>query len=155
MRPPLQVPASLNGDALLNELRGHESQLAVVIDEYGGTAGGVSTEDLVEELVGQVVDEHDGSKVPEVLVLSDGSWSASGRLHKDTFTEFGFDVDGGHYDTIAGLLLEQLGRIPDTGESVVIDGWRLTVTRMDGHRIDRVLLTPPDERPPADERKTS
>jgi magnesium and cobalt exporter, CNNM family len=60
-------------------------------------------------------------------------------------------VDGGHYDTIAGLLLERLGRIPDTGESIVIHGWRLTVTRMDGHRIDRVLLMPRDQGPPADE----
>lgn len=151
MRPPLQVPASLNGDSLLNELGGHQFQLAVVIDVYGGTAGVVTTEDLVEELVGQVVDEHDASEVPEVLALPDGSWSVSGRLHTDSFAEFGFDVDGGHYDTIAGLLLERLGRIPDTGESIVIDGWRLTVTRMDGHRIDRVLLMPPDQGPPADE----
>jgi CBS domain containing-hemolysin-like protein len=155
MRPPLQVPASLNGDALLNELRGHQFQLEVVIDEYGGTAGVVTTEDLVEELVGQVVDEHDASEVPEVLALPDGGWSVSGRLHTDSFAEFGFDVDGGHYDTIAGLLLERLGRIPDTGESIVIDGWRLTVTRMDGYRIDRVLLMPPDQGRPADEPGTS
>jgi CBS domain containing-hemolysin-like protein len=155
LRPPLHVPATLKGDALLNELRGDEFQLAVVIDEYGGTAGVVTTEDLVEELVGQVVDEHDASEVPEVLALPDGSWSVSGRLHKDTFSEFGFDITGGHYDTIAGLVLEQLGRIPDAGESAVLDGWTLIVTRVEGHRIERVLLMPPDEGPPADDVETS
>jgi CBS domain containing-hemolysin-like protein len=150
MRPPLRVPASLGSDALLNELRAHEFQLAVVIDEYGGTAGVVTTEDLVEELVGQVVDEHDATEAPDVLALSDGSWSVSGRLHRDAFSEFGLEVDGGHYDTIAGLLLERLGRIPDGGESVLVDGWRLTAARMDGHRIDRIVLTPPSQGP-ADE----
>ncbi|MDT4910713.1 MAG: magnesium and cobalt exporter, family [Pseudonocardiales bacterium] len=142
MQPPLRVPASLGSDALLTELRDHEFQLAVVIDEYGGTAGVVTTEDLVEELVGQVVDEHDEAEAPDVLPLSDGSWSVSGRLHKDAFSEIGLEASGGHYDTIAGLLLEQLGRIPVGGESVVVGDWRLTAMRMDGNRIDRVVVTP-------------
>lgn len=150
MQPPLQVPASLGSEALLNELRAHDFQLAVVIDEYGGTAGVVTTEDLVEELVGQVVDEHDGPEAPDLLPLSDGGWSVSGRLHKDAFSEIGFEAIDGHYDTIAGLLLEELGRIPAGGESVQVGTWRLTATRMDGNRIDRVAVTPHTQGP-ADE----
>ena len=142
IQPPLRVPASLGSDALLTQLRAHDFQLAVVIDEYGGTAGVVTTEDLVEELVGQVVDEHDAAQPPDVLPLSDGSWSVSGRLHKDDFSDLGFEAADGHYDTIAGLLLEQLGRIPVAGDSVVVGDWRLTATRMDGNRIDRVGISP-------------
>lgn len=150
MRPPLQVPASLHADALLTELRSHEFHLAVVIDEYGGTAGVVTIEDLVEELVGQVVDEHDLAEVPDILALSDGGWSVSGRLHKDALEEFGFVDGGGHHDTIAGLLLEELGHIPEVGESVVVDRWRLTASRMQGHRIDRINVVPPSKGPASD-----
>jgi CBS domain containing-hemolysin-like protein len=145
MQPPLRVPASLGSEALLDELRAHGVQLAVVIDEYGGTAGVVTSEDLVEELVGQVVDEHDAAEAPDVLPLSDGNWSVSGRLHRDAFGEIGFEAGGGHYDTIAGLVLEQLGRIPSAGESVQVGGWRVTASRMDCNRIDRVVLTPPGQ----------
>jgi CBS domain containing-hemolysin-like protein len=142
MQPPLRVPASLGSDALLTRLRAHDFQLAVVIDEYGGTAGVVTTEDLVEELVGQVVDEHDAAEPPDVLPLSDGGWSVSGRLHKDDFSDLGFEAADGHYDTVAGLLLERLGRIPVVGESVVVGDWRLSATRMVGNRIDRVGISP-------------
>lgn len=149
MRPPLQVPASINADMLLKQLRDHEFQLAVVVDEYGGTAGVVTIEDLVEELVGQVVDEHDVDEAPDVLTLPDGSWSVSGRLHKDVLEQFGLADNGGHHDTVAGLLLEELGHIPEAAESVVVDGWRLTATRMEGHRIDRVHVIPPDKGSPS------
>lgn len=144
MVEPLRVPTSLDCDSLLVELRRYEPQLAVVIDEYGGTAGVVTVEDLVEELVGAVLDEHDTGEAPEVIALSDGTWSVSGRLHRDAFEEYlGFSAPTGHYETLAGLILEQLGRLPDPGDTVEVDGWRFTVTRMDRRRIDRVLVVPP------------
>jgi CBS domain containing-hemolysin-like protein len=144
MVEPARVPESLDCDALLLVLRRHGLQMAVVVDEYGGTAGVVTLEDLVEELVGQVLDEHDTAEAPEVLPLSDGGWSVSGRLHRDAFVEqLGLEAPAGHYDTLAGLVLERLGRLPEPGDTVDVGGWMLTVTRMDGRRIDRITVRPP------------
>jgi CBS domain containing-hemolysin-like protein len=144
MVEPARVPESLDCDALLLVLRRHGLQMAVVVDEYGGTAGVVTLEDLVEELVGQVLDEHDTGEAPEVLPLSDGGWSVSGRLHRDAFDEqLGLVAPPGHYDTLAGLVLERLGRLPEPGDTVDVNGWMLIVTRMDGRRIDRVSVRPP------------
>jgi CBS domain containing-hemolysin-like protein len=155
MAEPTRVPESLSVDALLPALRQGGLQLAVVVDEYGGTAGVVTLEDLVEELVGPVRDEHDTAEAPEVQSLPDGGWSVSGQLHRDEFAEqIGLTPPVGRYDTLAGLVLERLGRMPEAGDSVDVNGATLTVDRIDGHRIDRVLLRPrgtPDgsARPPA------
>lgn len=143
MTEPVRVPQSLPCDDLLTELRGHGLQLAVVVDEYGGTAGVVTMEDLVEELVGEVRDEHDRFEEPDVIVLSDGSWSVSGLLRRDELErDLRFEPPEGPFDTLAGLMLYQLGRIPAAGETITVDGWSFTVTRMDGHRIDRVRVRP-------------
>lgn len=144
MAEPVRVPESLHLDDVLTELRGRGLQLAVVIDEYGGTAGVVTVEDLVEELVGDVRDEHDRVEEPDVIVLSDGSWSVSGLLRRDELeSRLGFTPPEGPYDTLAGLVLYQLGRIPQVGDATTVDGWTFTATRMDGHRIDRVRVRPP------------
>jgi CBS domain containing-hemolysin-like protein len=144
MAEPARVPESLDCDSLLLVLRRHGLQMAVVVDEYGGTAGVVTLEDLVEELVGQVLDEHDTGEAPELLALSDGGWSVSGRLHRDAFDEqLGLAAPPGHYDTLAGLVLERLGRLPEPGDTVDVSGWTLTVTGMDGRRIDRIEVRPP------------
>jgi CBS domain containing-hemolysin-like protein len=148
MVEPARVPESLDCDALLPALRRYGLQMAVVVDEYGGTAGVVTLEDLIEELVGQVRDEHDTGEAPEVLPLSDGGWSVSGRLHRDAFAEqLDLDAPPGHYDTLAGLVLERLGRLPEPGDSVDLGGWTLAVTRMDGRRIDRIEVRPPGTGP--------
>jgi CBS domain containing-hemolysin-like protein len=137
----VQVPESLPADALLRTLRRQGMQLAVVVDEYGGTAGVVTLEDLVEELVGQVLDEHDTAETPEVLPLPGGGLSVSGQLHRDAFAEqLGLDAPAGHYETLAGLVLERLGRMADPGDSVDVQDWTLTVTGLDGHRIDRIVV---------------
>lgn len=144
MAEPVRVPESLHLDDVLTALRGHGLQLAVVVDEYGGTAGVVTVEDLVEELVGEVRDEHDRLEEPDVIALSDGSWSVSGLLRGDELeAQLGFSPPAGPFDTLAGLVLYRLGRIPEAGGSVTVDGWRFTVTRMDGRRIDRVRVRPP------------
>jgi CBS domain containing-hemolysin-like protein len=140
--PVPAVPGSLDGDALLDRLRGQGLQVAIVVDEYGGTAGIVTLEDLVEEIVGDVRDEHDRLEVSRVQSLGKQSWIISGLLRADEVADaIGFAMPEGDYETVAGLVLERLGRIPDVGDEVELDGWRLIVTRMDRRRIADLRLT--------------
>jgi CBS domain containing-hemolysin-like protein len=135
-RPVPTVPESLDGDTLLNRLRGSGLQIALVVDEYGGTAGVVTLEDLIEEIVGDVRDEHDRGEVSPVRSLGKDSWMVSGLLRDDELAEAtGFRMPPGEYETLAGLVLSRLGRIPEVNDGVVIDGWQVTVMRMDRHRI--------------------
>jgi CBS domain containing-hemolysin-like protein len=116
-RPVLTVPESLDGDALLTRLRESDSQLGVVVDEYGGTAGIVTLEDLIEEIVGDVRDEHDAAGPGPVRPLGTDSWLVSGLLRGDELAEAtGFVLPHGDYETLAGLVLARLGRIPDVGD---------------------------------------
>jgi CBS domain containing-hemolysin-like protein len=147
------VPESLDGDALLASLRESALQLAVVVDEYGGTAGIVTLEDLVEEIVGDVRDEHDRAEQAKIRPLGHGSWLVSGLLRDHEVADAtGFEVPPGAYETLAGLVLAQLGRIPDVGDEVVVDGWRLTVMRRDRNRVAELRLARPDTpgNPPRD-----
>jgi CBS domain containing-hemolysin-like protein len=135
------VPESLDGDALLTSLRGSGLQMAVVVDEYGGIAGIVTLEDLVEEIVGDVRDEHDRAEQAQVRPMGKGSWLVSGLLRDDEVADAtGFEMPPGAYETLAGLVLARLGRIPDEGDDVVVDGWRLTVMRRDRNRIAELRL---------------
>jgi CBS domain containing-hemolysin-like protein len=139
MRPVPTVPESLLGDSLLNRLRDSRFQLAIVVDEYGGTAGLVTLEDVVEEIIGDVRDEHDDDEAPASQQLGVDSWRVSGQLRADEIRDVtGFRMPDGDYETIAGLILERLGKIPSAGDWTDIDGWRLTVTTMDRHRIAEV-----------------
>ena len=136
MRPMPTVPESLPGDSLLDRLRDSRFQLAIVVDEYGGTAGLVTLEDVVEEIIGDVRDEHDQQEAPASRRLDADSWLVSGQLRADEIADVtGFRMPEGDYETISGLIFERLGKIPDTGEFTVVDGWRLSVTAMDRHRI--------------------
>jgi CBS domain containing-hemolysin-like protein len=135
-QPAQTVPESLDGDTLLDRLRGSGLQLAVVVDEYGGTAGLVTLEDLVEEIVGDVRDEHDRGEVNPVRPLGRDSWMVSGLLRDDELADAtGFRMPEGDYETLAGLVLARLGRIPEVNDEVRIDGWRITVMAMDRHRV--------------------
>lgn len=141
-RPVPTVPSSLDGDALLDRLRGKGLQVAVVVDEYGGTAGIVTLEDLVEEIVGDVRDEHDRLEVSQVRPLDARNWIISGLLRADEVADaVGFVMPEGDYETVAGLVLERLGRIPTVGDEIELPGWRLTVTRMDRRRVAELQLT--------------
>ncbi len=140
--PVLTVPESLDGDALLDRLRGSPAQLAVVVDEYGGTAGIVTLEDMVEEIVGDVRDEHDPDGPGRVRRLGQGGWLVSGLLRGDELAEAtGFVVPEGAYETVAGLVLARLGRIPEVSETVTVNGWRLTVMRRERNRIAELRLS--------------
>ncbi|MBO0851104.1 MAG: HlyC/CorC family transporter [Pseudonocardia sp.] len=141
-RPVLTVPESLDGDALLARLRESDSQLGVVVDEYGGTDGIVTVEDLIEEIVGDVRDEHDREGPAPVRPLGKDSWLVSGLLRADELAEAtGFVPPAGDYETLAGMVLERLGRIPDVGDDLDVDGWRLTVMARERNRIAELRLS--------------
>ncbi len=140
MGPVPQVPEAVHLDRLLVTLREPGLQMAVVVDEYGGTAGIVTLEDLVEELVGEVDDEHDRASRPTVEQRRTGL-ELSGLLRDDEVEELaGFTMPVGPYDTLGGLVMAGLGRMPRAGDVVEVAGWRLTVTELDGRRVDRVLV---------------
>jgi CBS domain containing-hemolysin-like protein len=150
-QPVAVVPSTLDGDALMAQLRGNGLQTALVVDEYGGTAGMVTGEDLIEEIVGDVRDEHDDA-TPDVVAAGTG-WRVSGLLRIDEVAATtGYRAPEGEYETIGGLVLQQLGHIPVAGETVELmafdpEGrsdhsgrWLATVVRMDGRRIDLLEL---------------
>jgi CBS domain containing-hemolysin-like protein len=141
-RPVLTVPESLDGDTLLVRLRSSSLQVGLVVDEYGGTAGLVTLEDLVEEIVGDVRDEHDRGEASPVRSLGRDSWIVSGLLRDDEVAEAtGFRMPEGDYETLAGLVLARLGRIPEVNDEIQVHGWRITVLRMDRHRIAELRVT--------------
>lgn len=141
VQPAEIVPASLDGDELLSRLRESGLQTAVVVDEYGGTAGLVTLEDLIEEIVGDVRDEHDRAEQARVRPLGRDSWLVSGLMRADEVDEAtGFRMPEGDYETLAGMVLEKLGRIPDVGDDVAVDGWRVTVMRRDRNRVAELRL---------------
>jgi CBS domain containing-hemolysin-like protein len=144
MTDVLRVPETIHLDALLAELREGNMQLAVVLDEYGGTAGIATLEDLVEEIVGEVADEHDKVR-PGLLQSASGDWYFPGLLRPDELSEQipGLSVpDESAYETVGGYVMSQLGRIAVVGDTVEVDGGSLSVTRMDGRRIDRICFRP-------------
>jgi CBS domain containing-hemolysin-like protein len=139
---PLRVPETVHLDQLVAELRARGYQMAVVLDEYGGTAGVVTLEDLVEEIVGEVLDEHDRRRAE--IVRGVDSLTVSATLRPDEVLDrTGIRVPEGEvYDTLGGFLMAELGRIPAVGDEVEIEDGTLAVVRMDGRRVDRVRFTP-------------
>jgi CBS domain containing-hemolysin-like protein len=138
----IRVPETMRLENLMGELRAKGLQLAIVVDEYGGTAGLVTLEDLVEELVGELVDEHDRAKAG-ITRGANSSVLFPGMIRPDELAEMAIRVpDSGAYETVAGYIMIVLGRIPAVGDEIEIDGGRLRVERMDGRRIDRVRFTP-------------
>ena len=147
------VPSTLDGDDVMAQVRTSPLQTVLVVDEYGGTAGMVTMEDLIEEIVGDVRDEHD-DVTPDVLRMGPNTWRVAGLLRIDEVAQaIGFRAADGEYETIGGLLLQELGHIPKPGETVELaafdpDGplddpvrWRSSIVRMDGRRIDLLELT--------------
>ncbi|MDP7724797.1 hemolysin family protein [Mycobacterium sp. TY814] len=150
-KPVAVVPSTLDGDAVMAQIRANSLQTAMVVDEYGGTAGMVTVEDLIEEIVGDVRDEHDDA-TPDVVAYGSG-WRVSGLLRIDEVqTAIGYRAPEGPYETIGGLVLRELGHMPVAGETVEIpalnrDGlpdetmrWQAKVVRLDGRRLDLLEL---------------
>ena len=147
MVEPFRVPETMSLEKLMGVLRSHGLQLAIVVDEYGGTAGIVTLEDLVEELVGELGDEHDRAKI-DITGGKDKSFSFPGMFRPDELMEkLAIEVpEDGSYETIAGFLMAQLGRVAQVGDEVRIESGVLRVERMDGRRVDRIRFIP-DEIP--------
>ena len=144
MQPAFVVPETRDLTDLLADLQRVGTLLAVVVDEHGGTAGIITLEDILEEIVGEIDDEHDRPTQAPTRVERAGEWLLDGTLHGDEVYEAcGFAVPEGHYETLAGFVLDRLGRIPDVGERFDHDGWRVEVVERDGHRIATVGLQGP------------
>ncbi|MFF4213501.1 hemolysin family protein [Streptomyces sp. NPDC001796] len=147
IREPLFVPESLTVDRLLDRLSG-KNTIAVVIDEYGGTAGVATLEDIVEEVVGEVRDEHDPHETPDLAsagidAVGRALYSADGSARVDQLARVGLRVPEGPYETLAGLVATELGRIPVRGDRIEVAGWRLDVVDASGRRAARVLMHAP------------
>lgn len=151
VQPVAVVPSTLDGDAVMEQIGTNGQQVALVVDEYGGTAGMVTVEDLIEEIVGDVRDEHDDA-TPDVVAAGAG-WQVSGLLRIDEVAAAtGYRAPEGSYETIGGLVLQELGHIPAAGETVELTAfdpdqlsahpprWLARVVRMDGRRIDLLAL---------------
>jgi CBS domain containing-hemolysin-like protein len=150
LRPPVFVPESMTVDDLLHEFQRRKVHIAIVLDEYGGTAGLVTIEDLLEEIVGEIQDEFD-TEEPMVVKLSDDEARVDGRANIDDLTDL-FDTnleleDEDEYDTVGGLNYHRIGGVPSPGDQVSVDGLTLTVESTDGRRVGKVLVV----RRPADE----
>jgi CBS domain containing-hemolysin-like protein len=143
LHEPLTVPETLKADDLLTAMRKRRTPLAIVIDEYGGTAGMVTFERLMERIVGEI-GPADGSGTSAITVLTDGSALVDGlALTTDVNVQFGLDIDEDLYDTIGGYVLGRLGRRPRLGDCVEIGGRKIRVEALDGLRVARVLLSTP------------
>ncbi|GAB76743.1 hemolysin family protein [Austwickia chelonae] len=145
MTPPVLVPETIGLEPLLGLLRGGGHQFAMVVDEYGGTSGVVTLEDVVEELVGEVADEHDRQLTSARRDVR-GRWTVPGAWRVDEVRErVGADLpEGASYETVGGFMMAVLGRIPAVGDEVEIVGWRVLVEGMDARRVERVRLLPVD-----------
>lgn len=136
-----RVPETVPLAPLLVQLRDQGLQMAVVVDEYGGTSGIVTLEDVVEEIVGDVADEHDRRRL-RPHVASGGSWVVPGVMRPDELAQHA-DLhvpDDGPYETLGGLVMDRLGRLPEAGDEIVVQGVALRVERMEGRRVDRLRV---------------
>jgi CBS domain containing-hemolysin-like protein len=156
-REPVLVPESLDLDGVWDALRTGRADMAIVVDEYGGTDGVVTIEDLVEEMVGEIADEHDTDWAEvdvELTAPTDArEHLVDGVLREDELREqTGFRLPEGPYETLAGFLMAKLGHIPSVGETVREDGWEFTVVETDRHRVEQVRVVRPDMGAETDDR---
>jgi magnesium and cobalt exporter, CNNM family len=151
LRPPVFIPESMSVDDLLHEFQRRKVHIAIVLDEYGGTAGLATIEDLLEEIVGEIQDEYDVEE-PLIVRISDDEARIDGRVDVDDLAEI-FDIklgleDEDEYDTVGGLIYHRIGGVPKPGDQVRVDGLNLTVETTDGRRVGKVLAV--RDRTPSD-----
>jgi magnesium and cobalt transporter len=154
MRPTVFVPESKRLNVLLREFRRSRVHMAVVADEYGGIAGLVTIEDVIEQIVGDIDDEHDVDEDVNIRKDGDRQYTVRGQTPIDEFNEyFQTELSDDEFDTVAGLVMKQLGRLPRRGETLQLGDFELKVLRFDRRRIDSLKLTsprdivPPEDRP--------
>lgn len=135
MRPPYFVPETKRIDSLLKEFRRRHVHIAIAVDEYGGTAGIISLEDIIEEIVGEIQDEFD-EETEQIVRLSENTWRCDARVRLEDINEaIGSQLPSGEYDSLAGYVFDLFERIPSVGEQVAEGDLRFTVESMEGHRI--------------------
>jgi CBS domain containing-hemolysin-like protein len=143
MHDALAVPETRSLELLLDDMRLARKQMAVVVDEHGGTAGVITMEDLLEEIVGEIDDEHD-PRVARTSVQEPGTTVIPGGFHLDEVEEAsGFQVPEGPYETLAGFVLARLGHIPEPSEMVHEDGWCIEVVAVEGRRVATLRVVSP------------
>ena len=149
-----RLPGTAGVLTALSEMRRENHHLAIVIDEYGGTDGIVTLEDLIEEVIGEIYDEYDEEVAPDARQLPGGPREVDGLLNLDDFAEVtGLQLPDGPYETVAGYVLAHLGRLPEVGDTVEVEGRTLSVVELDGRRIARLLVSAPPA--PADDEATA
>src|SRR5579872_534374 len=154
MRPAVFVPESKRLNVLLKEFRGSRNHMAIVVDEYGGVAGLVTIEDVIEQIVGEIDDEFDVEDDQNIRKEAERQFSVRGITRLEEFNDYfaaQLSEEEG-FDTVAGLVMKQLGRLPRRGESASIDGFEFRVTRADRRRIDALRVVPPQDVIPPEDR---
>jgi putative hemolysin len=147
-RPPYFVPESKKVDELLAEMRHNKLSIAIVVDEYGGTAGLVTIEDLIEEIVGEIADEFDVEEEP-IHRVSETEAILDARVSIDALQElFGIRVEEGDFDTVGGFVFNHLGKMPSAGEEIRVDGLIVRVLSVSGRRIKRLRVIKEEPPPP-------
>lgn len=136
IRTPVIIPESKRLNVLLREFRVSRNHMAIVVDEYGGVSGLITIEDVLEEIVGDIDDEHDPDAVQDIQRCDNGKYLVQALTDIDDFNDsFETDFSDEEYDTIGGLVVAEFGRLPETGESVEIGGWNFVVTDADDRRL--------------------
>lgn len=147
LRDPVFIPESKRLDQLLTEMRASRTHMAIVLDEYGGTAGLVTIEDLLEEIVGEIEDEYDTARAP-VEMISEHEVVIDAGADTEALQElFGVDVESEEYETVGGLVIHELGRLPTVGDEICVEGLKLRVLSMAGRRIRRLRIERLQEEP--------
>lgn len=142
LRPVTLIPETKRLDALLDEFLRGRNHLAVVVDEYGGTAGLLTIEDVLEQIVGDIGDEHDQEQAPELVRQDDGSFLVSAKMRIEEFDEqIGAEMDTGEFDTVGGLVMHRLGRLPRPGERLQVGDWLFEVAAADRRRVKRLKVS--------------
>lgn len=142
LRPAVIIPESKRLNVLLREFRVSKNHMALVVDEYGGVSGLVTIEDVLEEIVGDIDDEHDADAIADVQRIEEGRYLVQALTAIDDFNEaLGTELSDDEYDTIGGLVVAEFGRLPEAGESVVIGEWQFKVTTADDRRLHAMEVT--------------
>ena len=144
IREPFFVPETKSIRTLLQEFRARKQHIAIALDEYGGTSGLITIEDVLEEIVGDIEDEHDAPRKEDIRPLSDNAYELTGRALLEDLEDMGVDLDSDEVDTIGGYLSMEAGHVPAPGESFTLRGWTFTVLEADRKLILRLRMEPAD-----------
>jgi magnesium and cobalt transporter len=155
MRPVVFVPESKRLNVLLKEFRRNRNHMAMVVDEYGGVSGLVTIEDVIEQIIGEIDDEFDVEEDQNIRKEADRQFAVRGVTRLEEFNEyFGTEFSDEEFDTVAGLIMKQLGRLPRRGEALSIDGYEFRVVRGDRRRVDGLRVVSPRDVIPPEDRQT-